>query len=322
MTYTPAPLKALGAYWTAHGGVNLGVVGNAAHTSGYHLGRDRIYDGTGPGLGDNDYSVKLARDKAGLTNAASAIDLGKLNGSLPQLREFSIWLVAELMAKPMYRRDFREVIYSPDGVKVQRYSALDNLIHTGPGNGDASHTGHTHLSYLRDSEGRDKIAAFAGYFAVVAPPAGGGTVDQFITYAKPKVATVPTGTWIYDNEACAAAAGNIQVSPGRTMPVAGKNAAGTVILGYIDTTPTETEVRTYFAKAGSVTIKDVPVGVTDCTAAVAAAVAPLQAQVGVLQTALQQAESARVAALALADEAAAIEKDRIAAAEGARIRAI
>jgi hypothetical protein len=315
MTYTPAPLKALGAYWTAHGGVNLGVVGNAAHTSGYHLGRDRIYDGTGPGLGDNDYSVKLARDKAGLTNAASAIDLGKLNGSLPQLREFSIWLVAELMAKPMYRRDFREVIYSPDGVKVQRYSALDNLIHTGPGNGDASHTGHTHLSYLRDSEGRDKIAAFAGYFAVVAPPAGGGTVDQFITYAKPKVATVPTGTWIYDNEACAAAAGNIQVSPGRTMPVAGKNAAGTVILGYIDTTPTETEVRTYFAKAGSVTLKDVPAGVTDCTAEVKAATDPLNAQIVSLRVDVTTANHR-------ADTAAVMEQDRIAAAEAARIQAI
>ena len=140
-------------------------------------------------------------------------------------------------------------------------------------------------------------------------------MDQFITYAKPKVATVGTGTWIYDNEACVAAAGNIQVSPGRDMPVAGKNAAGTIILGYIDTTPTETEVRTYFAKAGSVTLKDVPAGVTDCTAAVKAATDPLNAQIVSLRVDVTTAN-------ARADTAAVMEQDRIAAAEAARIQAI
>ena len=318
MTYNPATLHDLGAFWTAQGGVNLGVVGDTSHIAkgtSYHLGKSQLVATA--------YSIQTARDKAGLTEAASAIDLGKLDGSLANLRTFSKWFVGQCRVNAPGTSDIREFIYSPDGVTVLRWDRQRGYA-SAPraGEADTSHFGHSHASWYRDAEKRDHTTAFRPYFAVVAPPVGGGTVDQFITFAKPKVATVPTGTWIYDNEACAAAPGNIQVSPGRTMPVAGKNAAGTVILGYIDTTPTETEVKTYFAKAGSVTIKDVPVGVTDCTAAVAAAVAPLQTQVGVLQTALQQAESARVAALALADEAAAIEKDRIAAAEGARIRAI
>lgn len=165
MTYNPSTLVALGRYWVAQGGVNLGVVGNAAHTKGYHLGKDRIYDGPdGPGVGDADYSVQLPRDKAGLSNAASAIDLGKLNGTLKELRKFSNWLVSECLSDPAIRRDIREIIYSPDGDKVQRYSGPDNKIYTGPGNGDASHLTHTHISFYRDSEDRDKRPLFAPYF--------------------------------------------------------------------------------------------------------------------------------------------------------------
>jgi hypothetical protein len=173
----PATLQGLGAYWTAQGGVNLGVVGNVAHTVGYHLGKDRIYDGAGPGLGDNDYSVKHARDRAGLTNAASAIDLGKLDGSLAQLYAFSRWLVARCMADAVTRLDIREIIYSPDGVRVQRWSGIDNAIHTGAGNGDMSHIGHTHISYFRDSQWRDKIAAFRPYFDEVVDMAQSSITD-------------------------------------------------------------------------------------------------------------------------------------------------
>jgi hypothetical protein len=255
MTYNPITLKDLGSYWVSQGGVNLGVVGNKAHTKGYHLGKDRIYDGSGPGIGSDDYSVQLARDKAGLTNAASAIDLGRLDGSLTDLRKFSKWLVARCMADIKVRHEFREIIYSPDGTIVQRYSSVDNKIHTGPGNGDDSHKTHSHCSFIRDTELRNKIWLISPYFA--APiPAPGGNMSQFITYTTPKIAVVPAGTWIYDNAACAPAAGNIQVNPGRNMPVAGKEANGTHILGYVDTTPTETEVKTYWAKAGTVTLKD------------------------------------------------------------------
>lgn len=162
MSYAPVSLTALGAYWSAQGGLNLGIVGDVHHTIGYHLGRDRIYSAAG--IGDQDYSVQYSRDKAGLSNAAAAIDLGPLDGSIVHLRAFSNWLVDQCLHNPKVRADIREVIYSPDGVKVQRYSGIDNAIHTGAGNGDSSHLEHTHVSYYRDSQQRDKIAAFRPYF--------------------------------------------------------------------------------------------------------------------------------------------------------------
>jgi hypothetical protein len=167
MSYSPRTLTELGAYWTAHGGVNLGVVGDANHTTGYHLGRDRLPDG--------DYSARLPRDVAGLSGAASAIDLGKLNGSYTELYGFSRWLVASSRPDEL----IREIIYSPDGQRVQRWSGVDGKIHTGPGNGDASHRTHTHISYFRDTEYREKVAGFAGYWeddmaAIVWYPTGNG----------------------------------------------------------------------------------------------------------------------------------------------------
>lgn len=172
MTYAPATLTALLKYWTSKGGVNLGIVGNTAHTSGYHLGKDRIYDGAGPGQGANDYSVKTARDKAGLTNAASACDLGKLNGSLTQLWAFSAWLAKRCMANAADTKDVREIIFWDTKTgQVVGWSDLSpsKLI---PGYGDSSHKTHTHISYYRDSEGRDKRPLFAAYppFTTVAPP--------------------------------------------------------------------------------------------------------------------------------------------------------
>jgi len=172
VTYAPRSLLDLGTLWSRFGGVNLGIVADQRHCSGYHLGKDRIYsdcackpDGTcSPGKWSKDYSVTGARDKAGLTDAASAIDLGKLKGSYDNLYAFSMWLVRQCQADALGARDVREIIYSPDGVKVQRYSGIDQAIHTGPGNGDLSHRTHTHISYFRDSEKRDKTALFEPYF--------------------------------------------------------------------------------------------------------------------------------------------------------------
>lgn len=163
MTFAPTSLLQLSNYYQDHGGVPLGIVGDEGHTSGYHLGRDRIFDGSGPGQGSSDYSVQLQRDINGLTNAASAIDLGRLDGSLTALYDLSEWLVRRCQAGAPGSRDVREIIYSPDGVHVQRYSGVDGLIHTGPGNGDDSHRTHTHVSYYRDSQDRDKVGLFAPY---------------------------------------------------------------------------------------------------------------------------------------------------------------
>ena len=164
MTYAPSSLVELSRFLFGVDVVTLGIVGDARHTQGYHLGADRIYDGSGPGIGDADPSVKYARDRAGLTNAASAIDVGEVRGSLAGLQAFSRWLVARCQAGAPGSADVREVIYSPDGLAVQRWSGVDGLIHTGPGNGDSSHTRHSHVSYFRDSRELDKLALVAPYF--------------------------------------------------------------------------------------------------------------------------------------------------------------
>lgn len=182
MSTTPVSLRELGSLWMAKGGVILGVVGNQKHCAGYHLGRDRIYsacackpDGTcHPGGYAKDYSVQHARDRTGLTNAASALDLGKLNGSFEQLQAFSRWLVGRCQQGAPGTEDIREVIYSPDGTAVRRWDAVSQKLYvggTGTGHGDNGHRTHTHISFFRDSETRDKRPAFAPYFQPSPPPA-------------------------------------------------------------------------------------------------------------------------------------------------------
>ena len=325
MTTNPQTLRDLGAYWVSQGGVNLGVVGNAAHTSGYHLGKDRIFS-TG-GLGWSDYSVKLARDKAGLTNAASAIDLGKLNGSLANLRTFSRDLVARCMTNAATRRDVREIIYSPDGVKVQRYSGIDNLIHTGPGNGDSSHTGHTHISWLRDSEGRDKRPVFAPYF--VEGDTVGLTINLAVTHDTNPFDALGTATANAVTTATKVADGSkVSVAAGLSLGVVQK---GTMVTTNIVALNYAGEV--VVLPLSAVTFPPLPAPVTDCTAAVAAATAPLKAELATVKTALSQADAERVKVLDALDDAneataaaARVERERIAlgvgAAEAARIRGI
>jgi len=180
-TTNPPKLVELGNFWTAAGGRNLGIKGDASHAAkgvSYHLGKDELRADAG--------SRKLQRDKDGLTNSASAIDLGKLDGSLQSLRVFSKSLVARCIADAAVRRDIREIIYTADGTTVQRYDSTDNKIHKGPNQGDLSHLGHTHISYFRDSEFRDKVAVFRPFFE----PAWGTDVSAEIQALDPKATKV------------------------------------------------------------------------------------------------------------------------------------
>ena len=170
MTFAPQTLRDLAAYWVSKGGVNLGIVGDAPHVSGgvsYHLGKDQ--------LRTDAYSIQTVRDKAGLTNAASAIDLGRLGGSIVGLRKFSDWLARLCVKNQPGTRDIREVIYSPDGKMVLGFKdGIDFLI---PGYGDNSHLTHTHISFYRDSEFRDKRALFRAYLEP--PDTGTGAIMAF-----------------------------------------------------------------------------------------------------------------------------------------------
>ena len=72
--------------------------------------------------------------------------------------------------------------------------------------------------------------------------------------AKPLVAVIAQGGWIYDNADCTTSSGNLQINPGpRKMPVAGKLTSGVLVIGYVDSTPAESDLPAYYAKAGTPT---------------------------------------------------------------------
>jgi len=151
MTYAPASIRAAQVYLRGQTGLewaSLGIVGDENHHGGYHQGEGNV-----PAW---DYSRdESPRDELGLTGAASALDIGNFS----RLREFSNWLVAECVKGAADTRDIREVIYSPDGRTVKRWDRLGIR-----STGDSSHLTHTHISYFRDSEPRDKVSLFKRFF--------------------------------------------------------------------------------------------------------------------------------------------------------------
>jgi hypothetical protein len=155
MTYAPASIKAAQVYLRAQTGlpwVSLGIVGDENHDGGYHHGK--------PNVPAWDYSRdESSRDEKGLTGAASALDIGKFTKGTKTLRTFSVWLVQQCKANAPDTRDIREVIYSPDGKVVKRWDRLGKRT-----SGDSSHLSHTHISYHRDAEARDKTGLFKRYF--------------------------------------------------------------------------------------------------------------------------------------------------------------
>ncbi|BEL07816.1 hypothetical protein Q0Z83_060070 [Actinoplanes sichuanensis] len=169
-TYAPDSLQAARRLLLAHlpglTSLEVGIVGDTAHADGgdsYHLGKGQIRDRNGR----DRYSVdESSRDRNGLSNAASALDIGTfavaIGGKRHDLRTFSVWLVAQCKANTADTRDIREVIYSPDGSTVKRWDRLGIR-----SSGDSSHTFHTHISYFRDSESRDKTGLFRRYLTEI-----------------------------------------------------------------------------------------------------------------------------------------------------------
>lgn len=153
MTFAPQSLLDLRAYLKPVTGLpdnDLGIVGDKFHKGGYHHGKSMLVS--------NDYSARTGRDKAGLTEAASAFDLGMF----PKLRELSVWCVGQCQARHPDTLDIREIVYTPDGKVVWRWDREH-------GNepyisGDPSHLTHSHFSFYRDSEFRDKRPLFRRFF--------------------------------------------------------------------------------------------------------------------------------------------------------------
>lgn len=156
MSYAPATTLAARSYLLSRGvpADGLGIVGDTAHgNEGYHCGWDRLSRGYGTG----DYSYgESPRDRV-KSNAAMALDIGGMSEQWTE--DFNVWLVAQCAAGTPDTQDIREVIYRTRDDKVRRWDRLGRRT-----SGDLSHLWHTHISYFRDSESRDKTALFRRYF--------------------------------------------------------------------------------------------------------------------------------------------------------------
>lgn len=182
MTYAPTRLLELRQYlkqWTGLSDNALGIIGDENHNGGYHHGWNdrRIVNGN-----TADYSWnESTRDGSHRTNAAAAIDIGLFS----RLRELSNWLVGQCEAQAPDTQDIRSIIYSPDGKVVKRWDRLRRR-----DTGDSSHLTHTHVSFFRDAEAREKISPFRRFFE-------GGKMDQYhenaILYTDNRIAALIAG---------------------------------------------------------------------------------------------------------------------------------
>lgn len=169
MTFAPPTLLAARNYLKGQDpdldNAEVGIVGGPGHVvqgTSYHLGKDQLI------LSKNPYSVRTARDRAGLSNAASALDI---DDDLDELRALSLWLVEQCRAGAPDTLDIREIIFSPDGVNVYRWDRERGQTSLPVPDNDLSHRTHSHVSYYRDSEFRDKVGLYKRFFE-------GGTMTQ------------------------------------------------------------------------------------------------------------------------------------------------
>lgn len=122
-------------------GTEVGIVAGdgSRGTDSYHCGSDWLPSGAS-------YSrYESSRDNRPDVYA-SAMDFGSFNRNGKNLRQFSLWLVEHCKARTPWTLNIREVIYSPDGIRVLRWDRMGIR-----SSGDDSHLTHTHVSYFRDS---------------------------------------------------------------------------------------------------------------------------------------------------------------------------
>lgn len=161
--YAPAAILAL--FNTVKAGVpsaiNAGVVGDSAHTYGYHRCRNVV-----PG---DDYSVQVPPDQQGDGEAACALDLSWGNAA-------DQYTVSQRLLDACRGRDsrlyaLREFYGSTDGVNVIGWDNWENY----PVTSDDSHLWHVHLSVLRQYS-NDNAACQAIASVITVGGTGGGTV--------------------------------------------------------------------------------------------------------------------------------------------------
>lgn len=142
-----------------------GILGDQAHTYGYHRARAVLPQG--------DYSVYLTADREGDQWAASALDI-----NLPPdlMKTVTSRLLRAAKAKSLFLGTVREFCGTTDGVTTHSYDLATG--HEGFGEWDDSHLWHIHLSFYR-RYANDSIA-----LAAVA-----NVLDGFLDYRAPDTST-------------------------------------------------------------------------------------------------------------------------------------
>jgi hypothetical protein len=176
MTSAPSDLLALRStviQKTGLSGNSVGVVGDGIHqrTGGYHEGHSVLVSigrFHGPatahvGAAAEDYSARIARDRSGLTDHASAMDIGCdwPNGGRAAWLRFNNALYAELRDHPERLPALRGANLTLDGTSRKRYDTAHRDQGLIPSTDSV--TIHTHMEFWRDTEGRrqatlDRIA--------------------------------------------------------------------------------------------------------------------------------------------------------------------
>ncbi len=157
MSYAPDSILAVRKLIQKHTGLSnvaLGIVGDDSHAqsgTSYHLGKDALRSGS--------YSVVESVRDSRPTNAAMALDVGKHSYRKHSFYDFNRWLVGECKEGAADTKDIREIIYTLDGRTVKRWDRLGKR-----NTGDSSHLTHTHISWFRDSEQRDKTSLFRRWY--------------------------------------------------------------------------------------------------------------------------------------------------------------
>lgn len=191
MTYGDPGLRQLQTYLRERDVPVLGIVGDTAHKRGYHVGKDRIFSVGGQGW--SDYSVRTVRDKAGLSNAAMAIDIGWFAGLVE--------LAAHLRTEAKAGRDgrmIREIISERgDGSHIWRWDRVSGATTGDPSSRELPH--HIHVSYYRDTEGLDKRPVYHRFFTALPDTSTEEVVYTIKGVPGPFPCTVKAGTPYYSS---------------------------------------------------------------------------------------------------------------------------
>lgn len=179
-TTTPPDLAAFRGYVSKTIGITdlnaLGIAGDRAHqqTGGYHLGRSdlqaigRYHPTAGPGDPHEDYSARQARDRAGLTDDASAIDIDHAwhNGGPNAWLRWNNLVVRDLRAGVPTLAAVRAVNTTLDGTTLRRFDRVNGFTPEA-----TTDQGHTHIEFWRDTAGTAGRGAALAHLANLMPEA-------------------------------------------------------------------------------------------------------------------------------------------------------